>query len=326
MNPFRLCSGLLVAGWLAVSVVPARAQQPRLVCDEPVYDFGTADPSMPVEHTFVIRNEGDVTLEITRVHASCGCTVASISSQQVPPGGESKISARLILAGRSGPQQKTILIESNDPEKPQFTLTLKGVAGAAINVQPAQILLNNLPAGSKPSANVILSSGDGERFSIKAVDSTSPQLEAQVTTIEEGRAYRIDLSTREPIEAGLFRASVVIQTDHPKRPSVEVPVIFVSQRELVVAPREIVFERPAADPVSRFVLLRHADGTPVEIDRVEPPDPAVKVAVQPFGANGLRIQLFNLVPSAEMNGRALRIYPRQGGSIEVPIRVFGTGS
>lgn len=326
MKRFRLFACLLVAGWLADGVTPALAQRPRLVCDEPVYDFGTVDPSTPVEHTFVIRNEGDVTLEITRVHASCGCTVASISSQSVPPGGESKISSRLSLVGRSGPQQKTILIESNDPDKPQFTLTLKGVAGAAINVQPAQIFLNNLPAGSKPTANVILSSGDGESFSIKAVESTSPQLEAQVTGIEEGKAYRIDLSMREPIEAGLFRATVVVQTDHPKRPTVEVPVILVSQRELVVAPREIVFERPDADPVSRFVLLRHADGTPVEIDRVEPPTPSVKVAVQPFGANGIRIQMYNLVPNADLNGRALRIYPRQGGSIEIPIRVFGTGS
>jgi hypothetical protein len=302
---------------------PATTHAPRIVCDEPVFDYGTVDASTVVEHTFTIRNEGTLTLEISRVHASCGCTVASISSQSVPPGGESKISSRLSLQGRSGPQQKTIVIDSNDPQTPQMVLTLRGIVGSAINVQPQQIVLPRVAPGSTPTANVILSSGDGAEYAVTAVESTSERLEAKVNAIEDRRTYRVDLALKDPLESGVFNAAVVIRTDHPKRGVIEVPVTFVASREVVVAPREIAFDRPSDEPVSRFVLVRNADGTPVELNGIEPPDPSVHVVTQPFGANGLRVQMSNLVPNREMNGRVLRIHSRFGGTIDVPIRVNG---
>lgn len=302
---------------------PATTNRPRLVCDQPVFDYGTVDASTVVEHTFTIRNEGTLTLEISRVHASCGCTVANISSQQIPPGGESQISSRLSLQGRSGPQQKTIVIDSNDPDQPQYVLTLRGVVGAALNVQPQQIMMPRVTPGSQPQANVILTSGDGTEYSVTGVDSTSDLLQANVVTIEDRKTYRVDLGLKQPLEGGAFNAMVVVRTDHPKRPAVEIPVTFIAAREIVVAPREIAFDKPGDQPVSRFVLIRNADGAPVELDGVEAPDSSVQVVTQPFGANGLRIQMSNLVPSREMNGRVLRIHSRSSGVIDVPIRING---
>lgn len=229
------------------------------------------------------------------------------------------------MQGRRGPQQKTILIESNDPQTPQLVLTLRGVAGAALNVQPEQVIIPRVPPGSQPTANVILSSGDGAAFSIKSIESTSDQLRARVHTLEEHKAYRLDLELAEPIQGGAFSARVVVQTDHPKRATVEIPVAFIVAREVVVAPREIVFDEPGTEPVSRFVLIRNADGSPVEIDGIEPPDGSVNVRTQPFGANGLRVLITNLVPSPAMDGKVLRIHARHAGVIDVPIRVSGTG-
>lgn len=306
----------------ALAQQPATTNAPRLVCDEPTFDYGTVDPSTPVEHTFVIRNEGTLTLEITRVHASCGCTVANITEKSVPPGGESKITSRLSLQGRSGPQSKTIVIDSNDPQQPQTILTLTGVAGASLVAQPAQIMMPRVPMGTRPSANVLITSGDGTPFSITAVEATDPQLTASVQPVEEKKTYRVNLELKEELN-GAFNAVVVVRTDHPKRPSIEVPVTFMAAREMMVAPREIIFDRPGDDAVSRFVLVRNADGTPVELDGVESPLPAVQTRTEPFGANSLRIQMSNLVPNRELNGRALRIVPRGGAPIEVPIRVNG---
>lgn len=327
MNPtlLRLLSTALLTTFAlsAAAQHPATTNRPRIVCDEPVFDYGTVDASTVVEHTFTIRNEGTLTLEISRVHASCGCTVANISSQQVPPGGESKISSRLSLQGRSGPQQKTIVIDSNDPDQPQFVLTLRGVVGAALHVQPPQVMLPRVAPGSQPTANVILSSGDGAEYAITAVESTSEQLQANVVVIEERKTYRVHLGLKEPLESGAFSAMVVIRTDHPKRPAVEIPVTFIAAREIVVAPREIAFDKPGDQPVSRFVLIRNADGAPVELDGVEAPDPSIQIVTQPFGANGLRIQMSNFVPSRKMNGRVLRIHSRSSGVIDVPIRVHG---
>lgn len=323
----RLYATLVLAMMLARvawAQQPATTNVPRLVCDEPVFDFGTRDPSETVEHTFVIRNAGTLTLEITRVHPGCGCTVANISEKNVPPGGESHITARLSLQGRSGPQQKTITVDSNDPNQPQIILTMKGVAGAALNVQPPQITTARIAPGTRPTATVFVSSADGAPFKITAVESTSDQLLATVDPLVENTSYRVNLALKEPLE-GVHHSVVIVRTDHPKRGVVEIPVHFATAREIVVAPRVILFDAPGSDPVSRFVLLRNADGSPLELDGIEPPDGSVRVETQPYAANGIRVQLYNLVPSAAMNGRVLRIHPRGSEPIDVPIRINGIG-
>ena len=126
-----------VSAWAANPV----EHGPRLVCDEPVYDFGTMDNSQDVEHTFVLRNEGDLTLEIKNVRVSCGCTVADTSEKMVKPGTETMIKTRLSLKGRSGPQHKNITVESNDAKQPSFILSLQGTAAMEMQVRPVQLLL-----------------------------------------------------------------------------------------------------------------------------------------------------------------------------------------
>ncbi len=320
-----LCAALFGAT-LATAQHPATTNAPRLVCDEPVFDFGTRDPSEPVEHTFLLRNEGTLTLEISRVHASCGCTVANISERSVPPGGESKITSRLSLQGRMGPQHKTITVDSNDPAQPQMILAMKGVAGYAVNAQPPQVMQPRVQPGSQPSADIIISGADETPFRITAVESTSDRLAATVTPMQENRAYRVTVALKDPLQAGTFSAQVVIQTDHPKRGRIEVPVSFVAQRELIVVPREISLPATSAEPLSRFVIVRYADNQSVVLTGVEPPLPGVTLDTQPFGQNGLRIVMNNLVPGADLNGRVLRIHPREGDPIEVPIRVAGAGN
>lgn len=318
----------LAAVLIAVSAraqQPATTNAPKIVCDEPVFDFGTVDPSEAVEHTFLIRNEGTLTLELTRVHPSCGCTVANVSQNSIPPGGESRITSRLSLQGRSGPQQKSIVIDSNDPNQPQLILMLRGIAGSALNVMPTQLAMPKIAPGSTPSGNVIISAADGVEFRVTAVETTSDLLEAKVDPIEANRSYRITIGAKQPLSSGAISASVVVSTDHPKRARIDIPVSFVVSRELVVAPREIIFDHPSDEPSSRFVLIRNADGTPIELDGLEPPDSAVQIETYPFGASGMRIQLNNLVPSAALNGRVLRIHVRNSAPVDVPIRILGQG-
>lgn len=321
----RLFTAALMLG--LVLTTPAPAQQPattnvpHIHSDDPVYDFGTVDQADSVEHTYVVKNTGTVTLEISRVQPSCGCTVAEISNKNVSPGDESRITTRFSPAGRSGPQHKAITIYSNDPDHPQYTLTLQGVVGSAVSVQPSQITMPRLEPGSLPTADLFVSSGDGTAFQVTAVESTSDDLAAHVEQVEEGKNYRVHLALKKPLE-GMFTATVLVRTDHPRRPEIQIPVRLMATRDVIVAPREIMFDKPGSEAVSRFVLVRNSDGSPVQIDAIEPPTPDIKVDTQPFGSNGVRIQMSGIVPNNDINGHVLRIQVR-GNAIEVPIRVQG---
>ena len=78
---FCLLAGLLfwVTGVFGVHA-SEEVLAPKIVCDEPVYDFGEIANHNVVEHEYVIRNAGTLSLEIRSVRASCGCTAASSAS------------------------------------------------------------------------------------------------------------------------------------------------------------------------------------------------------------------------------------------------------
>ncbi len=304
----------------------APAPAPRLVCDAPEFDFGVVDNSQNVEHTFLLRNEGNLTLEISQVRPACGCTVANISERNVPAGGETKISTKLSLAGRQGQQHKAITVESNDPQQPRFMLTLKGTAGTAVDVQPSRLMQSQLPPGSQPTGTVQITGMAGTPFKVLAVDSSSAQVSAQVETVEEGRIYRLLVSPTQPLGPGQTEATLTVKTDHPQRPTLQVPVLFIAKADLVVAPRELIFPAASSNPVTRYIIVRANDGQPFQIARVETPTQEITSETSAFGANGYRIQLSNLKPEASLNQRVVRLYTSIPGQapLDVPIRIINT--
>lgn len=212
---FGFTSSLAVAGQGA----------PKLVCDQPTYDFGKMDDSMEVTHIFVLKNAGDLPLEIKQVSPSQGVTVTGAPKKTVAPDGETRVSAQLSLRGRSGPQQKTITIESNDPDQPDFTLALNGtVVTAGLEVNPKELEFGNLKTGSAVTKIVEVAQYSAKSFKIGKVESNNRSVTARSEVVKEGKAYRIVVSTQPPLAKGALRGSVRVQVDDPSCPSINILV------------------------------------------------------------------------------------------------------
>lgn len=332
MKSSLLCLALLTALHLPAlaqeaapeaATAPAEAPAPRIVCDAPEFDFGTVDNAQNVEHTYVLRNEGTLTLEIGQARPSCGCTVASISERNVPPGGETKITTRLSLSGRQGPQHKAITVESNDPKQPQYILTLKGVAGNIMDVQPPRLMQAQIPAGTQPTNTVTIAGLPGTAFQITNLEATTDRIKAAVETVESGRVYRINVWPSQPMEPGQIDATMVVHTDHPQKPTVEIPVVLMANMDLTVAPRELVFPLASEEPVTRYIIVRARDNMAFQLSGVETPVSTIKTEISPFPPSGYRIQISNFRPTMDMNQRVFRIHTAIPGQppIDVPIRI-----
>lgn len=305
------------------ATTPAPNAAPLLVCEEPSFDFGTQDNSQAVEHTYVLRNAGNLTLEISQVRPSCGCTVASITERSVPPGGESRVTARLSLQGRTGPQHKTMTVESNDPQHPQFVLTLQGVAAVPMDVQPPRIATTQLTVGAQPQDTVTLT-GHGAPFKVTSVEATTDRLRATIEPVEEGRVYKVTIMAREPLGVGQLDATVIIRTDHPQRPTIEVPVTYVVNNEVVVAPPDLVFPTPSEEPVTRTVYVSSGNNTPFQLEGVDTPDAGMSVQVEPFGPTGYKLQVANIIAAPSLNGQVIKIRTTSPNMREIalPLRVL----
>lgn len=83
-----------------------------------VYNFGTISEGEKVEYNFRFKNTGKKPLIITNASASCGCTVPEKPEKPVMPGETSFIKVVFNSKGKSGHQDKAIIVSSN--VKPSF--------------------------------------------------------------------------------------------------------------------------------------------------------------------------------------------------------------
>lgn len=98
---------------------------PKIVFKEYVFDFGIIKRHADGTCKFVFTNKGDAPLMITKVSASCGCTVPSYPKAPVLPGQSDIVSVKYNTK-IIGVFTKTINVSTNDPENRTVVLTIKG--------------------------------------------------------------------------------------------------------------------------------------------------------------------------------------------------------
>lgn len=111
----------VIHGWPQSSSLSS----PRIACDASELDFGNKSQTNIVRHAFVIKNEGQAPLTISRIHACCGANTR-LTTNSVSPQTNTVLELTLPLSGRSGPMHKSIYIHSNDPVNPIYQLKIKG--------------------------------------------------------------------------------------------------------------------------------------------------------------------------------------------------------
>ena len=308
----------------------AHAQQPashapRIAWDPPVIDFGVTDGVLPIDAVFTVRNTGDLTLEITRIQPSCGCTVADISSRSIKPGESAKLTARMNLLGRPpGPQEKHIVIECNDPQQPTVLLALRGVLKVDVMAEPVGVMMGQIKPETPGEAVVKITNSGKQPLAITGTEVTSPRISASIETTEVGRVFNVHIKTVPPLQPGPFDAVVSVRTDRPSRPLLAIPVAGYVMGELAYAPMEIPVA-PSATPVSHFIIVRPGTRPLFKIESVEVPDPDILYEIQPAAPSGYRVMLTFRKITTAMHGKAIRIQTDAPSmkSIYVPIRVVG---
>ena len=80
---------------------------------ESKFNFGPVEEGKKVKHSFKFKNTGANPLMISKTDVSCGCTVTSYSLEPVAPGASGEITVEFNSAGKSGHQQKNIIVHSN---------------------------------------------------------------------------------------------------------------------------------------------------------------------------------------------------------------------
>lgn len=102
--------------------------QPVITIPEDSYSFGSIGAKEIVTRSFIIRNEGDAPLTISRAYTTCGCTTAEISATIIPPGQVATVKI-IFDAGfhEAGGQsvRRGLILENNDPRHSQAEIWIQ---------------------------------------------------------------------------------------------------------------------------------------------------------------------------------------------------------
>jgi hypothetical protein len=235
----RMKTVVSVAAALLLGLSSATGQEPaalapKIVCDQKVYDFGQRENSEVVEHHYVIRNEGSLSLEIRGVRATCGCTAVKPERNVIPPGEETKIQARLDLRGRSGMQIKTITVQSNDPETPNMNLQIRGTATQALRIQPSTLFFGRLDPGAPRTRPFEVIS---ERGPVDIVEVRAEHPGILVKRLEPGpeddrSRHRFEATLDDALPGGAINSQIIVQvSQNETNKSLAIPVAA-----MIVAP------------------------------------------------------------------------------------------
>lgn len=298
----------------------------RLVCADAVYNFGAMDNEKDPEHTFVLKNEGATPLKIDRMNGCCGVSLW-LSQYTILPGSNATLKATLSLHGRSGPVQKSIYVQSNDPSNRIVQLQFVGNAIAAVDIQPGTVDFGAIDEDAKVEKTVTVVCQSNITFRVTNIVSMITNFHVAYAGMI-GNTHRVVLKTIPTLPFGWVQGDVTLLTDNPKYSRLAIHLNARVTSDIVFVPSEILLTgvKDKPEPVTRYVALRSRSGVPFKILSIVPPSPDVSVSSVPLESGGYRMELKNILPMDDINNEKLVIMTdhKTAKQIAIPFRIVLT--
>ena len=187
---------------------------------------------------FKYENAGNTPVHFKSVRASCGCTVAQSQKEVVNPGEKGEITATFTIGDRTGLQEKTVTVQTDDPDPKKATiqLLLKANIATMLDIKPAFLYWQG---GEVPQPKKI-SVKAAKDFPAKniSVISNSQVFTSKVEPAGPGE-WTIEVKPKDTSHP--VGTSLLIQTDYPK----EAPKNFYVMVQVTNPPGQV---RPANIP------------------------------------------------------------------------------
>ncbi|HTO89414.1 MAG TPA: DUF1573 domain-containing protein [Thermoanaerobaculia bacterium] len=253
-------------------------------------DAGTVAKGQMIESTFVVKNNGGSDLIISDARPGCGCTVASFD-KVVKPGGEGKVISSVDTKNFSGPISKSILLISNDPDRPQLNLFIKATVKPFVESVPTGYLRFSVVKGDSASQDVVLVSEE-KTFKPTVGEMAQPYVKAELAPAGDkdkvagraGEQYKLHVAVTGDAPEGLLNAPIRISTGVAQQPTLEIPVSGYIRARVSVTPAQVNFGNFTAgkDPITRNIIVtNNKPSQPVKVTKAEVSVPGFVTDVVP---------------------------------------------
>jgi hypothetical protein len=192
----------LLLGVLSLAI--AASAQASLSWEKTELDLKPAIGAATAVGVFKYENKGDKPVHFNAVRPQCGCTTAALAKNDVAPGEKGEITATFTIGERTGLQQKTITVETDDPKAPTTVLKLNATIAQMLDLQPGFV---QWEAGETAKPKTIVAKAAKE-VTVKNIEVTSSSADF-TAKVEPGSApgeFKINVQpkdTDKPLNATL---------------------------------------------------------------------------------------------------------------------------
>jgi hypothetical protein len=306
---------------------------PKIEISQETKEMGTVPKGQLIETDFIIKNVGGSDLVITDARPSCGCTVSSFD-KLIKPGAEGKVHTSVDTKSFSGPISKSVLVVSNDPDRPQMNLFVKALVKPFVDVAPQAYVRFSVVKGDPASQDVVLISEE-KGFKPTVAETAQPYVKAEVSPAGDkdkiagrpGEQYKLAISVTPDAPEGLLNAPVRLTTGVAQQPTLEIPVSGIVRPRVSVTPITVNFGNftPSKDPITRnIVVTNNKPGTPVKVTKAEVSVPGFMTDVVPTQEGvsyTVVVKASDKVKKGAVDGKVtLYTSDKEKGVIEIPLK------
>jgi hypothetical protein len=177
--------------------------------------------------TLYLYNNLPTSVNITRIIAGGNDFAATL--QTIQEGKRFQLTVTTNPALKPGHYLQTVKVVTDSPAEPEVPIELELTVYPRVFASPTSIVMPTLPAASDLSAinwpMIYVRKVRAAGLKINSYTSTLPFIKLELLTETEGEVYKIRLSLdSSKIKPGEFKGKVLIKTNDPDVPSLEVPV------------------------------------------------------------------------------------------------------
>lgn len=244
---------------------------PDIEIDGPTHDFGTLPQMETADHTFTIKNVGNMPLEILEVNPSCTCEKVALKDKTIPPGSETILEVRYRGSTNSGKTRVAVYLKTNDPDEPEVVVSMFGIINGIAGVYPGHFNLGDIAQEeSIRKSFVIYPRTYGHKLTVKSVTASSPLIKPKLQRVKDKEILaRVNFEIQR-LPLGAFRETITVTTDAEKYSEIHVGIEGTVVGKLLLEPNQFFMGFQQIDkPVRRTVTVEKRGKANLEILKVE---------------------------------------------------------
>jgi len=307
--------------------------KPKIRCDQPVYEFPEVWGGDKVEHTFILHNDGNADLEITKVRGGCGCTTIPGYDKVIPPGKQGKVTFIVQTSTRSTTKTVHPTVSSNDPTTPNLRLTITGKLKQRISIDPSTgaswgRVSQDMEVAPK---KITITNNTPTPLKLEPIETTVKSIFTwTMKEIEPGKIFEITVTANPPFKDGYNRTYLQFKTGLKDMPIFRIPCYLFSPPLVEINPSygiRVTLPSDANQPIrpGRAYIRYNGEGE-MKIDSAKCTNPKIEVDLKtqvPGRSFSLTIKIpDDFEPNPQENTRIIISSNVTNKLLEIPVRII----